>query len=418
MSTQGAARVAPKKPPVGSKRSAITLLETSRMTHCSQSDIVVVGAGITGSFVTYFLARLGYAPTLIERAGIGNQASGHNPGGLCPLHGTGIPGPLASLAMESFRLHIEIREAIERLSGMAIGARRASRIELAFEEDDLVASSRSLELHEAAEGFSAHWLDRNELLAMEPRLAPSVLRGLRTEGSAEVDSRRYTVAVATAAVKLGAKLVSASVTGLKRSGARVTGVILDSGELACGALVLATGPWTADPAHWLGVSIPVEPVKGELLIARLQGPALRESLTWRRAALYSQPDGTVWLGGTETSAGFDAAPTAAGREAIMRDAARIMPSIRNAELTGHIAALRPVTPDGLPIVGRPPGWENVLIATGAGRKGMLLSAGMGSAVAGEIAKGRSALDIDSCSLERFPAPVEESLREANPTRGG
>jgi glycine oxidase len=379
------------------------------MTRLPPSNVVVVGAGITGCYAAYFLASLGLAPTLIERAGVGNQASGTNPGGLFPLHGAGIPGPMSSLAMASLGLHLEHREAIEQLSGVRAGPHSVSRVALALDERDLVALRHSLKLHEAAEGFSAHWLDQKQLLEMEPRLSPSVIRGLRTEGNAEVDSQRYTEAVARAAVKLGARLVSGSVIGLKRLGARATGVVLDSGEMACGALVLATGPWVADPARWLGVPIPVEPVKGELLLARLPGAAVQESLTWRHAGLYCRADGSALLGGTETLAGFDLTPSETGRQAIVADVGRIMPAIRDAELTGHVAALRPVTPDGLPVVGRPPGWENVFVATGAGRKGMLLSAGVGSAVAAEIAGEASLLDIGPCAFERFSTPPEHNM---------
>ncbi len=78
-----------------------------------------------------------------------------------------------------------------------------------------------------------------------------------------------------------------------------------------------------------------------------------------------------------------------------------MPAMANAQLLKQTACLRPVAPDGLPILGRAPGWENVYLATGAGKKGILLSAAMGKATADLLATGTTNLPIEACGAERF-----------------
>ena len=70
----------------------------------------------------------------------------------------------------------------------------------------------------------------------------------------------------------------------------------------------------------------------------------------------------------------------------------------------HTACLRPVTPDRLPIIGRAPGFENVYLATGAEKKGILLSPGMGKAVAELVTQGETQLSISPFGLERFCPP--------------
>ncbi len=82
-----------------------------------------------------------------------------------------------------------------------------------------------------------------------------------------------------------------------------------------------------------------------------------------------------------------------------------MPEIAEARLVLHTACLRPVTPDWLPIVGRAPGWDNVYLATGAGKKGILLSPAMGKAVADLITQDSTELSVEQFSPERFAGPT-------------
>ena len=68
--------------------------------------------------------------------------------------------------------------------------------------------------------------------------------------------------------------------------------------------MIATGPWTHRPARWLDTSIPLAPVKGELVLARATGGGVRCDFAWRDAAVYGAGNGEIWLGGTEDRAGF------------------------------------------------------------------------------------------------------------------
>jgi glycine/D-amino acid oxidase-like deaminating enzyme len=88
-----------------------------------------------------------------------------------------------------------------------------------------------------------------------------------------------------------------------------------------------------------------------------------------------------------------------------------MPAIAEATLLQQTVCLRPVAPDWLPIIGRAPGWENVYLATGGAKKGILFSTGMGKAIADLITSGTTQLPIGLCTPERF-AHVEYSVRRA------
>ena len=360
-----------------------------------------MGGGITGAFAAYFLARLGARPTIVERGEIGGQASGRNAGNLTPLQGAGIPGPMLELALASFRLHLEHADTVGRLSGAEVAPWPSTRLHLALDDEDATRLEQVRELYDATPGFSARRLDRREALVLEPRLAPDLLGGLLVEGNRRVDGGPYTRAVANAAVALGAETVEAEAVGLTTLGHRVTGVLLDSGLLPCDGLVLAPGAWCAEAAGWLDEPIPVEPVKGELLLVEPPGGGLGADVGHGLAAAYATPGRAVWLGDTEDRVGLDVTTTDSARRRILERVATFFPAAARAPVLGQTAGLRPVTPDGFPIVGRAGSWENVCLAAGAGRKGVLLSAGLGLAAAELLLAGETTLPIEACSPARF-----------------
>ena len=379
---------------------ATELLSAKRRRRSLKPRVAIIGGGITGAFAAFFLARLGAEATIIERASIGAGASGNNAGGLNPLQGPGIPGPMQALALESLRLHLDNWNCIQRLSGIDFEGRFVRRLTVAMDEGEARLIAGREELYNATAGFSARWLSARELRRYEGRLARQAVGGLLTEGNARVDPSAYTTAVATAAVRLGARTVTGEALGLRHCEARVEGVRLDHEEVPCDAVVLASGPWSKAPARWLGVELPVEPVKGELLLAELQTAAPAAEITWRQFGVYFARGERVWLGGTDERAGFDRTPSDLGRQRIIAGISRLLPDLASPKIIRHLVGLRPVTPDGLPIIGMPRAWKNVCVALGGGRKGLLVSAGLGLACAEILTGGETRIDIAGCQLER------------------
>ena len=214
------------------------------------------------------------------------------------------------------------------------------------------------------------------------------------EGNKSVNAHALTCALADGAARLGAKSVRANVCELKTESKFVTAVQTDDQEIPCDAVVLATGAWVAEIQKWLGVSLPVKPVKGQLLRMKLPGEGLHYDLTCGVAGLYRRNQNEVWVGGTQEHAGFDETPTDEMREFLLKEAVRIMPEMARAELLEHTATLRPVTPSGFPIAGQSPGWNNVFIANGGGNKGVLLCTGIAQAIHDLVLTGRTAMPLN------------------------
>ena len=328
------------------------------------SDVVIVGGGVAGCAAAYYLALAGVKATIVEREGISSQASGFSAGGLNPLEGSCIPGPLSDLAMASFRLHLGLWDGLKEETGIDFQNRTVTLNKIAFSDEDFPALQESVDHFEAArgEGFSGRWLDRQGALALEPRLSPDLVGGVALHGNATLSSLLFTQALAEAATRRGAMVRPGLARGVHIQDGRVTSVILGDGEIACDQVVLAAGPWSREAESWFDISLPVDPLKGEILRLQPAGAPFSSDLNGAGASLYPRADGLVWCGTTEVDEGFNREPTAAARETIWGAAARLVPSLAEATLVRHTACLRPITPDYMPIVGRLPGWRNVFLS--------------------------------------------------------
>ena len=365
------------------------------------TDVVIVGGGVTGAAAAYYLGKANRRAIIIERDHIAAHASGLAFGGLYPLAGTGIPGPAAALALRSFALHQALSEALPAESGLDTGFRTRPNLSVAFSDAEAAALKGTLAWINQHPGFAAEWLDAAATRQVEPRIAPQALGGTLCQGTAEVDAAAFARALAQAA---GAEVRRGEAVAVEREARDALSVRLTDGDtLACGALALTQGPWLAAGARWLGAALPLTPLKGEIVRLAAPGAPITCSIGWRDKYMTTKRDGLLWVGATEEAAGFDETPSAAGREALLAVVRQMLPSLADAEVARHTACLRPMLPDGLPIVGPLPGADAVYVAGGGARKGILYAPALGKALADCIAGGQPAADLAACHPSRFAA---------------
>ncbi len=255
--------------------------------------IVVVAAGCAAA---YYLSKVGVKVVVFERDSVAVHASGYSAGGLNPLQGAGIPGPLGPLAIESYRIHLSLWNTLASETGVNFSPGVISVVRAAFDESELPELRETARLHEAADGFTGALLDSDELYRMVPGLACDAIGGVYTYGNAALDSYLYTLALARTAEQLGAEVHTGNVTGLKKMGDRVVAVLLDDAEVACGTVVLAMGPWSARAEAWLDVVVPVKPLRGEILRMDVSGcEPPGHDLSGLGVLLHARR-GLVWIG--------------------------------------------------------------------------------------------------------------------------
>ena len=365
-------------------------------------DVIVVGAGIAGSLTAYLLAKSGASATILEADSVGSHASGFAFGGLGPLEGAGIPDHILDFSVWCFERHKSIYEELLEETGIDTQFHLRDRLNLAFTEEEADHQKRAITWQSKLPGYRVEWVSPEEAVKAEPRTNPECLGASYAQGTGAVEAYRYNLAVAQAAEKHGASMVQRRVTGLLGDGGKCRGVKLETGEMAADRVVLAGGPWTGGMSEWCGVEIPVRPLKGQIIRLQLSENPMVASLNYAGSYAASKPDGLIWAGTTEEDVGFDEKLTTAARDKVMGDLLKMAPSLAEAELVQQTACLRPLTPDGMPIVDAVPGWDNLYLVTGGGRKGILWSTGMAHGVADLIVKGSSEVpDLGALSLGRF-----------------
>ena len=149
--------------------------------------------------------------------------------------------------------------------------------------------------------------------------------------------------------------------------------------------VLAAGAWTPALGKWLGFDIPVTPLRGQILALGPQSPApFSHTIYTHGPYLVPRADGRIVAGATEEWAGFAVATDDAAITGLRAEASALVPVLADWPLHSAWAGLRPVSADGLPLLGRVPGWDNVHVATGHGRNGILLTPITGALMADHL----------------------------------
>ncbi len=350
-------------------------------------DVVVIGAGIIGTMSSYLLSKRGLSVAIVDADAPGSHASGLAFGGLDPLHGMGLPEPLLDFSLHCFTRHQDVARELHGATGIDHHFQTRNRLYLAFDEGDIREYDANLSWMKDISMFDVGWVDGDTARRLEPKVNPACIGAMYQQGAASVDAYSLTLAAARAAEQQGTELVAQRATGFKSRGSRVDAVTFADGQVNAGAVIIAMGPWSQLIADWCDTELPVQPLKGQILRLRYDGPAFDVALNYRGNYIDTKPDGLVWTGSTEEEEGFDATPSATARDVIWQNAVQMAPDLGKAELVRQTACLRPVTPDGMPIVDRLPGWDNLYVATGAGRKGILWSTGMCDIIANMVMQG-------------------------------
>src|SRR5919108_2132212 len=151
------------------------------------SDVVIVGGGIAGMTTAYYLAKSGVRSIVIERDAIGSHASGFAYGGLSPLSGFGIPGPLADIAQDGMRLHRELSKSLLEETGIDVDFRVRSSLALAFTEADMRRLQTALPWQQQQPGYPVRWLDIAEARRGGGRVSGETPRATPTAGGGAVE---------------------------------------------------------------------------------------------------------------------------------------------------------------------------------------------------------------------------------------
>ncbi|MBW2445255.1 MAG: glycine oxidase ThiO [Deltaproteobacteria bacterium] len=348
------------------------------------SEVVVVGGGVIGASVAFFLAREGIEVTLLERDALAAGASGAAAGMLTPTNDAADAGPFFHWAQRSLEGFESLAAELLERSGVDCEFVRSGTLRLAFDDDDVTR------LQARADTFAdarLEWFDAAAVRVVEPYAAEHAVGGSYAPDEAHVRSPLLARAYAAAARRFGARIeTGVEATGLRVGSGRVTGVETRDGAWSTPRVVLCSGAWSATGGVWPeGLArLPVAPLRGQILSVEAPTPAPATTLLGAGGYVVPKRDGSLVVGATEEEVGFDARVTGEGLRQLLEMGARIVPAIGDCTFRSAWAGLRPTPSDGLPIIGPVDEVEGFAVATGHHRNGVLLSPATGELITGWV----------------------------------
>lgn len=365
------------------------------------TDILIIGGGVIGCAIAYFLGKQGREVMVLDQGMIGAQASSAAAGLLAPLGPLSGPGPFADLLLASFALFPTLVTELESMTGLELGYERSGALRTVRSPQRIPSLKKRMAAWQPL-GLQMHWLTGDEAREHEPTLAPDICAAIYVPEESQIRAPQLVQALAQAARLQGVELQSQQqVVGVAQSDYTVKGVYTAQREfIACNHLVVTTGAWAAFCGEWLQISLPVSPLRGQIILLPQPTIPLR-SIVFGEAAYLVPKGNNVLVGATKEEAGFDNVVTPEGISWLHNTADRLVPSLKEQPILTSWAGLRPKTPDTRPILGPAPHWNNVTLAAGHNSVGILLSPITGQAIAELVITGQVPKVIRSFSLERF-----------------
>ncbi|WP_427134190.1 NAD(P)/FAD-dependent oxidoreductase [Pseudarthrobacter sp. S9] len=381
------------------------------------SDVLVIGAGVIGAAAAYFAAQQGLNVTVLDKGLPASGTSSACEGNI--LVSDKELGPELELMRFSLGVwHGDLGEhkrlwEFESKGGIIVASRESS-----------LASLNRVMAVQAGFGVTVEELDREALRDAEPNISPEALGGAIYPEDCQVQPMLVAAHLVRLAAEAGARFIADTpVTGFLRSGDRVTGVRTPRGDFSAGAVVNCTGTWAGELAALAGVSVPVLPRRGFVMVTEPLPPMVHhkvyaaeyiDNVGSSDAGLQASPvvegtpSGTILIGSTRERVGFDRTVSTNALRLLARNATALFPFLEHVKAIRHYHGFRPYCPDHLPVIGHDERAPGLWHAAGHEGAGIGLSAGTGKLLAQALAGLSPELDLSPFAPVRFGEPADHT----------
>lgn len=386
------------------------------------ADVVVIGGGVVGTAIAYFLVRNNRDVILVEQGAIADGTSGRCEGDVLVSDKTaGFDSRLTKLSQDLFP------EITNELDYDISWTRKGSLLAIENEEEMEEAKKFCSQLD--AEGLPVRILDKYEVHENEPYLAPDIVGGMETDCDGSLNPMALAYGLVHGAKKMGARVLTHSaVTDIRLDAdGCIERVVTEKEEIVTKRVVNAAGAWAPEIGKLVGLDIPIRPRQGQMLVAERTFPVARrkvmefgymmaklESSDYARnvtpemekygvALVFEPTEATNFLiGSSRRFVGMDTSCHIDVLRAMAQRAIRFFPVIKDIKIIRSYAGLRPFTPDHLPIISETevPGFY---VAAGHEGDGIGLSLITGKLISQMICGEQPAITTEPLRLSRFKA---------------
>lgn len=336
----------------------------------AQPDVVIIGAGVIGLMTARELALAGCRVTLLERGETGQEASWAGGGIVSPLYPWRYNAAVTALAAAAQEVYPRLASELSAETGI--------------DPEFFACGMLMLDAEDAA--AAQHWarLQKKSVEHCQEPARRSGMSGLATDWReglwmpdvANIRNPRLLKALRASLLRHGVNIhTQCEVVSWQRKGNKVVAAQTRDGQsFSAAEYIVCGGAWTAALLKEAGVaSVPVRPVRGQMLLYRLAPGALPCIVLTGGRYVIPRRDGHVLCGSTLEETGFDKSTTEAARISLMTSAARLWPALGKEAPLLHWAGLRPGAPEGTPFIGSVPGCENLWVNAGQFRNGLVLA---------------------------------------------
>lgn len=332
-------------------------------------QVVIVGGGVIGLLTAFNLAAEVDQVVVCDKGELGGESSWAGGGIVSPLYPWRYSPAVTALAHWSQDFYPQLGERLFNSTGVDPQVHVTGLYWLDLEDEvQALAWARR-------EGRPLSKVAVSEAYEAVPVLGPGFSSAVYMAGVANVRNPRLLKSLKAALQALPNVTLKehCEISGFIREGACVTGVQTAEGAIRADEVVLTAGAWSGDLLRPVGFELPVEPVKGQMILFKCAEDFLPSMVLAKGRYAIPRRDGHILVGSTLEYAGYDKTPTDEALQSLRASAIELLPALADATPVGHWAGLRPGSPEGIPYIGRVPGYEGLWLNCGHFRNGLVLA---------------------------------------------
>lgn len=333
----------------------------------TESPVIdIVGGGLQGLFVANELLDAGTSVRIWDQRETGREASWAGGGILSPLYPWRYSVAATRLSVWSQGEYQRVAGELSAVTGINCGWIKSGMLVLGEPDPSALAwASANRVTVEAVDGAKASQL--------EPAIRANE-GGLWLPDIAQIRNPRLLKALKENVLRRGGQIVEqVAVTGFATKSGRLRALETSSGEVPSSAAALTAGAWTGQLLRKTAFTLPIAPVRGQMISFELNPHSLQRIVLDAGFYLIPRGDGLVLVGSTVERTEFDSATTAEARETLKAVAARVVPALRHSPVKAQWAGLRPGSPNDIPYIGAHPQIEGLYVNAGHYRNGIVMA---------------------------------------------